>query len=299
MSSIIKAEPMNSASKPVRYLAFSPEMLRAIFAGRKTQVRRKVSPQPDRGGRVDMGEIGDTRNVAYVRGARGGQCTRVECPHGWIGGTVALVNRQTGAVVEGRVITITGIRVERLQDISEEDAIAEGVELRQRAVSRSETRWLYWDYLLQAPVYHDARNSFASLWESTNETDAWDDNPWVWVLDFKLATEGAANGDGSMRAGRGGSSWIYGRHPMTDLITRARKAWCVPWLVEFDADDNEIPVTYDPCPPDVVATLLDVYLLVCPQDQQCVECNGGRGNHKDDCTAGAVEAAITRALEGK
>jgi molybdopterin biosynthesis enzyme MoaB len=81
---------------------------------------------------------------------------------------------------------------------------------------------------------------------------------------------------------------------MTDLITRARKEWCEP--------AGQHPVfgnAFNQCPPEVVAALLDVYLLVCPPDQQCVECNGGRGNHKDDCTAGAVEAAITRALEGK
>ena len=84
---------------------------------------------------------------------------------------------------------------------------------------------------------------------------------------------------------------------MTDLIQKARKEWCEPWLVEFDANDNEIPVTYDPCPPEVVAALLDVL-----GSGGCDCSTGGndlREDHSAVCNLRLAEAAITRALEQK
>ena len=74
-------------------------------------------------------------------------------------------------------LEITEIRVQRLQDISEEDAKAEGV------TQRSASTWhnYFEDCCLAYP-----RQSFASLWQSINGTnkpgstwDAWDANPWV------------------------------------------------------------------------------------------------------------------------
>ena len=79
---------------------------------------------------------------------------------------------------------------------------------------------------------------------------------------------------------------------MTDPITRARKEWCEPWLVEFDANDNEIPVTYDPCPPAVVAALLDV-LSFASMQPRCDVCGGGvSARHRDYCLVLLAEAAI-------
>lgn len=76
-------------------------------------------------------------------------------------------------------LEITGVRVERLQDmqdISEEDAKAEGI----------------------APVdgfYANPVNSFDSLWGSINGAESWDANPWVWVLEFKkIDISGGQNG---------------------------------------------------------------------------------------------------------
>lgn len=70
-------------------------------------------------------------------------------------------------------LEITGIRVERLQDITEEDAKAEGVDLNGPIGNISE--YLKWPY-----AYH-----FANLWESINGLESWDANPWVWVIEFK------------------------------------------------------------------------------------------------------------------
>lgn len=66
-------------------------------------------------------------------------------------------------------LEITGVRVERLQDISEVDALAEGVEP------------------LSDPgaVFAPAKSAYCDLWESINGAGSWGLNPWVWVLEFK------------------------------------------------------------------------------------------------------------------
>jgi hypothetical protein len=70
-------------------------------------------------------------------------------------------------------LRITGVRVERLQDISEDDARAEGCpyppEWAGRFMDRDET----------------AKTWFKSIWNQINGPAAWDDNPWVWVIAFE------------------------------------------------------------------------------------------------------------------
>lgn len=75
-------------------------------------------------------------------------------------------------------LEITGIRVERLQDISKEDAIAEGVSYssRYKGYHTEECRHFH---------ASDSRESYAHLWESINGPGSWDSNPWVWVVEFK------------------------------------------------------------------------------------------------------------------
>lgn len=70
-------------------------------------------------------------------------------------------------------LEITDVRVERLQDISEEDALAEGVAGEQEAAAAG----LDW--------YDKPRRAFRFLWQSINGTDSWDANPWVWVIEFR------------------------------------------------------------------------------------------------------------------
>ena len=72
-------------------------------------------------------------------------------------------------------LEVTGVRVERLQDISEEDAKAEGVD---PCREDHQLNWLH-------------RCAFEHLWEQINGEDSWRENPWVWVVEFK-GVEGAA-----------------------------------------------------------------------------------------------------------
>lgn len=73
-------------------------------------------------------------------------------------------------------LEVTDVRVERLQDISEADAQAEGIE------RRGEEWRNYGDPM--APCIRP-RTSYATLWASINGPGSWDANPWVWVVSFK------------------------------------------------------------------------------------------------------------------
>lgn len=79
------------------------------------------------------------------------------------------------------LLEITAVRVERLQDITEEQAIAEGIDLD--ALVASQDRY---DMVL-AGSGADGRatpiTAFRDLWNSTGGD--WDANPWVWVVEFK------------------------------------------------------------------------------------------------------------------
>ena len=79
-------------------------------------------------------------------------------------------------------LEITCVRVERLNSISQKDAQAEGMEL---------TGW--------RPTYSDPDSggevwtpydNFAQLWESIYGEENWQANPWVWVIEFKVASPG-------------------------------------------------------------------------------------------------------------
>lgn len=72
-------------------------------------------------------------------------------------------------------LEVTGVRVERLQDISVTDAIAEAVNVHQDHHGKPRTS-------IYSPV-----QAYRDLWESINGPDSWDANPWVWVVEFKRA----------------------------------------------------------------------------------------------------------------
>jgi len=85
-------------------------------------------------------------------------------------------------------LEVTRVCVQRLQDITEEDAKAEGV-LNMFAHDPSIGSVAYMDYMDKKggwdSVADDARHSFQTLWQSINGVESWDANPWVWVVRFK------------------------------------------------------------------------------------------------------------------
>lgn len=81
-------------------------------------------------------------------------------------------------------LTVTDVRVERLQDISEADAIAEGIQWRTRTPS--------------GDFYHNFQNpdcpimaygAYRSLWNHINGDGAWESNPWVVAYTFTVIKE--------------------------------------------------------------------------------------------------------------
>ncbi|WP_416359198.1 hypothetical protein [Delftia acidovorans] len=73
------------------------------------------------------------------------------------------------------LLEITGVRVERLQDISEADALAEGV-----------------PHSLNLPGGRFARENFEHLWWTINGDGSWESNPWVWVVEFKRVQQASS-----------------------------------------------------------------------------------------------------------
>lgn len=83
-------------------------------------------------------------------------------------------------------LELTGVRVGRLQDISDADAVAEGIEYKRLETYKG------------VKGYHDpstgkawqtAAVAYRKLWESINGPGSWDANPFVWILAFKLVTQ--------------------------------------------------------------------------------------------------------------
>lgn len=84
-------------------------------------------------------------------------------------------------------LEIVSVRVERVQDISVQDAIAEGVSGANGALGSDPISTWHWVSKLGSPLSSTAwpRARYANLWSSINGPGSWNANPWVWVLTFK------------------------------------------------------------------------------------------------------------------
>ena len=193
----------------VQQILMSAPMVRAILARTKTQTRRVVKPQP----RILAGELlcwkddaltddqmavrcpyGQPGDRLWVRETfRGCRAYEVQgyAPKDW--GNKPIWFEADGAppgrpeqwALRSRpsihmprwasriTLEVTGVRVERLQDISEADAVAEGS--------------FTWAGEQDTPVRDlpEARLVYRQLWEDINGPGSWDTNPWVWCVDFK------------------------------------------------------------------------------------------------------------------
>jgi len=150
-------------------MLFKPDLCKAILEGHKTQTRRIVKDGEYKRPRFNS-NYNQFNRVVYTPG------DRVK----WYTGGEYAVQPGRGKKSVGR-IRLTAIRQERLQDISEEDARAEGVDEH------------YYDNL---PSYKQrvipgylCRAAFADLWKTVHGADSWDDNPLVWVLAFELVDD--------------------------------------------------------------------------------------------------------------
>lgn len=190
--------------KPVkeRPMLFSAPMVRAILDGRKTQTRRIMKdpfngfPHGKPGDRLWVRETWANVDTAPTwNGAA--MCEESQIvyradfgpePVDWNWRPSIHMPRAASRIN----LEITGIRVERLNDISESDAVAEGIESFRPVPGDGPGSpydgYIYKDYTGKNAVPYfitDPRESFRTLWESINGPGSWGKNPWVWVIDFQ------------------------------------------------------------------------------------------------------------------
>lgn len=193
-----------------RPILFSGSMVRALLAGTKTQTRRIAKPvrHPDLGNVYAPGALVLEQEPQHVidrccpYGQPGDRLWVRETHMNWwkldpenpegprLFSHVAAFAADGYVLEPGErwipsihmlraasriLLEITGVRVERLQDISEADALAEGVA-----------------HSLNLPGGRFARENFEHLWWTINGDGSWESNPWVWVVEFKRVQQASS-----------------------------------------------------------------------------------------------------------
>lgn len=212
----------------VKPILFSMPMVQALRQGRKTQTRRIVKPRRLEpweiiGERDDgtpwpywMDEYGDYHDVVSPYGRPGDLLWGRErfsydaaYDNGRRGVGAAIWYWADGNPADGDywgrprpsihmprwasriTLRLTDVRVERLQDISGVDAIAEGIEYGDGAWHTDESGAAYRrdEYGWFVPGQHRRHNSpihaYRDLWERLHGTGTWAKNDWVWALTFQ------------------------------------------------------------------------------------------------------------------
>lgn len=181
-------------------ILFSTPMVQAILNGTKTQTRRVVGKMHTAFSLDRQCPYGQVDCLLWVRETHGYSndgklyykadvCSpKYDKPaNGW---KPSIFLKK----VDARIwLQITGIRVERLQDISYTDAKAEGV---QKGYCQSYypdgnpvTIETHQNYETGKQGLINPITSFTSLWCSINGTQSWQANPWVWVIEFKVISK--------------------------------------------------------------------------------------------------------------
>jgi hypothetical protein len=207
---------------------FQTDMVKAILEDRKTQTRRGFnqpyyltnSTQSFKG----MGFINGNPNQFAASIGSENFSTLFKCKYGKPGDLIWV--RETWSKIEARIIyqaegdlsevleehgldkmrwkpsihmpksaariwlMVESISCERVQDISREDAIAEGIKKTKSTLPDKKEAWS--NYSLEeddSPYYFNPKHSFQSLWESINGKKSWNSNPWVWVIKFRVLSK--------------------------------------------------------------------------------------------------------------
>lgn len=120
------------------------------------------------------------RYAASMAGDNGPRQRGGVTPQWWKRPAIFMPRRASRITLE-----ITAVRVERLSQISEDDAVDEGI----TRVGDGFERWhVDPDAPIGQPFTMNPVLSYRGLWESINGPGSWDANPWVWVVEFKRVT---------------------------------------------------------------------------------------------------------------
>lgn len=175
---------------------------------------------PERG-EWEMGEshMGNVAHVGWVRCPYGAPGDRLWCREAWavdyihdgaapslVTPTVAVTYRASedalGVALNGRrgqwrpsihmprwasrlTLEVVAVRVERLQDISEADAIAEGIVEQSGSAIGVPVPGYGLAGCSGKDLMNFAVDAYRSLWESINGEGSWEKNPWCWVVEFR------------------------------------------------------------------------------------------------------------------
>lgn len=217
-----------------RPIIFSAPMVHAILAGTKSQTRRMIKPQPDLSilkPNIDLEYRtrldGEFRTNHVLCCSNGLPVYQYLCPHGQVGDRLWVRETYFSEVAGDKnfpvwyrateektfpyksawkpsiymprwasriLLEITDVRVERLQDISEDDAKSEGLRYTSKDSGKTwkygiadadgqpgtdNTGWA-WNQWNVSPT-----KAYSTLWNKIHGPDSWDKNPWVWVIEFK------------------------------------------------------------------------------------------------------------------
>lgn len=186
-----------------RPILFSAPMILALLAGTKTQTRRvckldyrSAMPDDELRSLLACCPYGKPGDRLWVREAWGAcdyfdntaprDLPRFAAIKYFADGSIIGATAGYGLIRKARpsihmprqfsriLLEITAVRVERLQDISEADAIAEGVNVHPDHHGKP-----------RGSIYSPVQ-AYRDLWESINGPDAWDANPFVWVVEFRM-----------------------------------------------------------------------------------------------------------------
>lgn len=193
----------------IKPMLFSTDMVRAILEDRKTVTRRVVKPQPD-GRPVPMTKDSCWPGYFAIQGTE--KVVRLPYQPGdilWVRETWAempygFVYRVDGEEPDGwdcddrwrpsihmprgaaRIfLRVTGVRVERLQEITEDGAKAEGAEKSYPYTDPETGKTVF--VLDEKGTY---RSGFSRIWDRTIKPKdrlscCWESTPWVWVIEFE------------------------------------------------------------------------------------------------------------------
>ena len=196
-------------------ILFSTEMVKAILEGRKTQTRRVLKPQPDRGGWWKVcttifdhnisefcpnGQVGDR---LWVRETWADMVCLASTEKGKGKGESNPIYKATADSTELKILQghwkpsifmprgasritleITDIRVQRLQEISLEDCVNEGYPLGM-------PKWNETPNEKQIEISKVMRFAwYEGIWNSINgKKYLWESNPYIWAITFKASKE--------------------------------------------------------------------------------------------------------------
>ena len=194
-----------------RPIIFSAPMIHALLDGRKTMTRRVLKPQPKFGFKPWQDEDGSWMQSGYgeagndpldVRYAVGehlwvresiiktpagiAYAASDQCHYGAGGKLRATPSIHMPRWASRITLTVTAVRVERLQDISEADAIAEGIQCNKTLPEDTHRCWLVLGNNGRTDLLTswDAKDVFRQLWHHIHGPGAWEANPWCAAISF-------------------------------------------------------------------------------------------------------------------